>query len=56
MLAADEILHRAARLIDENAEEKIIGLYSNTSKYYSTEVAWEAANVAMDTFGGYGYA
>lgn len=56
MLAADEILHRVARVIDENAEEKIIGLYSNTSKYYSTEVAWEAANVAMDTFGGYGYA
>jgi len=56
MLAADEILHRAARLIDENAGEKIIGLYSNASKYYSTEVAWEAANVAMDTFGGYGYA
>jgi len=56
MLAADEILHRAARVIDENAEEKIIGLYSNTSKYYSTEVAWEAANVAIDTFGGYGYA
>jgi hypothetical protein len=36
MLAADEILHRAARVIDENAEEKIMGLYSNTSRYYST--------------------
>ncbi len=56
LLAADEILHRAARLYDEGAQEKIVGLYSNAAKYYATEVAWRAANIAMDTFGGYGYA
>ncbi|MEM1610194.1 MAG: acyl-CoA dehydrogenase family protein [Sulfolobales archaeon] len=56
LLAADEITHKAARLIDEGAEDKSIGLYSNAAKYISTEVAWKAANVAMDTFGGYGYA
>ena len=56
LLAADEILHRAARLYDESAEGKIVGLYSNAAKYYATEVAWKAANTAMDTFGGYGYA
>jgi alkylation response protein AidB-like acyl-CoA dehydrogenase len=26
------------------------------SKFLASEVAWEAANVAMDTFGGYGMA
>jgi len=56
LLAADELLHRAARLVDERAEDRIAGLYSNAAKYYTTEVAWKAANVAMDTFGGYGYA
>lgn len=55
-LAADEITHRAAQLYDSNAQDKILGLYSNTAKYLAAEAAWEAANVAMDTFGGYGYA
>ncbi|HWQ18038.1 MAG TPA: acyl-CoA dehydrogenase [Sulfolobales archaeon] len=56
LLAADEILHRAAKLYDEGAESRVVGLYSNAAKYYATEVAWKAANTAMDTFGGYGYA
>ena len=56
LLAADDLLHRAARLIDEGAEDRIVGLYSNATKYLSAEVAWEAANTAMDIFGGYGYA
>jgi acyl-CoA dehydrogenase len=56
LLAADELLHRDARLIDEGAEDRIVGLYSNATKYLSAEVAWEAANTAMDIFGGYGYA
>ncbi|MEM2204578.1 MAG: acyl-CoA dehydrogenase family protein [Sulfolobales archaeon] len=56
LLAADEILHRAAKLYDEGAESRIVGLYTNAAKYYATEVAWKAANTAMDTFGGYGYA
>ncbi len=29
---------------------------ANMSKFLASEVAWEAANVAMDTFGGYGMA
>lgn len=30
------------------------GPEANMSKYLASEAAWEAANVAMDTFGGYG--
>jgi alkylation response protein AidB-like acyl-CoA dehydrogenase len=32
------------------------GAEANMSKFLASEVAWEAANVAMDTFGGYGMA
>jgi len=32
------------------------GAEANMAKYLASEVAWEAANVAMDTFGGYGLA
>jgi alkylation response protein AidB-like acyl-CoA dehydrogenase len=32
------------------------GPEANISKYLASEAAWEAANVAMDTFGGYGMA
>jgi len=56
LLAADELLHRAAKLVDEGAESRIAGLYVNAAKYYAAEVAWKAANAAMDTFGGYGVA
>jgi len=32
------------------------GAEANMSKYLASEAAWEAANAAMDTFGGYGMA
>ena len=32
------------------------GPEANMSKYLASEAAWDAANVAMDTFGGYGMA
>jgi len=32
------------------------GPEANMAKYLASEAAWEAANVAMDTFGGYGMA
>jgi len=44
------------RLLDEGSNTKIIGNYANISKYLASEIAWEAGNVAMDIFGGYGYA
>lgn len=33
---------------------KSCGTEANICKFLASEVAWEAANVAMDTFGGYG--
>ena len=44
---------RAVSLYD--ADEPC-GPEANMSKYLASEAAWEAANVAMDTFGGYGMA
>jgi alkylation response protein AidB-like acyl-CoA dehydrogenase len=44
------------RLLDEGIDVKIIGNYANISKYLASEIAWEAGNIAMDVFGGYGYA
>ncbi len=44
---------RAAELFD--ADEPC-GPEANMCKYLASEAAWEAANVAMDTFGGYGFA
>lgn len=47
------------------ARDRAVALYdggepcgpeANMSKYLASEAAWEAANVAMDTFGGYGMA
>ncbi|NIP56667.1 MAG: acyl-CoA dehydrogenase [Gemmatimonadetes bacterium] len=32
------------------------GAEANMCKYLASEAAWEAANAAMDTFGGYGFA
>jgi len=44
------------KLLDEESNTKIVGNYANISKYLASEIAWEAGNVAMDIFGGYGYA
>jgi acyl-CoA dehydrogenase len=44
---------RAVALYDS---EEPCGPEANMSKYLASEAAWEAANVAMDTFGGYGMA
>ena len=51
--AAAVMRDRAAELFDADepcAEE------ANSCKYLASEAAWEAANAAMDTFGGYGMA
>ena len=44
---------RAVELYDTGES---CGAEANMSKFLASEVAWEAANVAMDTFGGYGMA
>ena len=49
--AATAVRDGAVRLYDAGEP---CGPEANMSKYLASEAAWEAANVAMDTFGGYG--
>ena len=51
--AARLVRDRAARLFDAG---KPAGDEANMAKYLCSEAAWEAANAAMTTFGGYGLA
>lgn len=51
--AAIAVRDRAVGLYDDDLP---CGPEANMSKYLASEAAWEAANVAMDTFGGYGLA
>ncbi len=44
---------KAASLFDR---QEPCGAEANMAKYLASEAAWEAANVAMSTFGGYGMA
>jgi acyl-CoA dehydrogenase len=44
---------QAVSLFDEGAP---CGAEANMAKYLASEAAWEAANAAMDTFGGWGMA
>jgi alkylation response protein AidB-like acyl-CoA dehydrogenase len=44
---------RAASLYDSGA---VAGAEANIAKYAASQAVWEAANTAMDTFGGYGLA
>jgi len=51
--AASAMRDRAADLFESGAE---CGAEANMAKYLASEAAWEAANAAMTTFGGYGMA
>jgi acyl-CoA dehydrogenase len=51
--AATMMRDHAAHLFDSGDRK---GDYANMTKYLAATAAWEAANAAMDTFGGYGYA
>ena len=51
--AAKLMRDKAAAMFD--AGEKG-GAEANMSKYLASEAAWKAANAAMDTYGGYGFA
>src|SRR5699024_7378183 len=51
--AARLMRDKAATLFDN---QESAGAEANMAKYLSAEAAWSAANAAMDTFGGYGYA
>jgi acyl-CoA dehydrogenase len=51
--AADLMRFEAARRFDRGLP---CGAEANMAKHLGAEAAWEAANVAMQTFGGYGFA
>lgn len=51
--AADLMRARAADLFDR---DQPCGAEANMAKYLAAEASWEAANVALQTFGGFGFA
>jgi len=51
--AANLMRDRAAELFDQG---RPCGAEANMAKYLAAEASWEAANVAVQTFGGYGFA
>ncbi len=50
--AADLMRYEAARKYDEGEK---YGEQANLAKYLASEASWQAANVCVDTFGGYGF-
>lgn len=51
--AADLMRYEACRLFDEG---KACGAEANMAKHLAAESSWKAANVCMQTFGGFGFA
>ena len=51
--AADLMRQRAAGLFDQN---KPCGAEANMAKLLAADASWEAANVAVQTYGGFGFA
>jgi acyl-CoA dehydrogenase len=52
---------QAAKLMRDKAAEMFdaginCGAEANMAKYLASEATWRAANAAMDTYGGYGFA
>ena len=56
LLAADKVRTTAAELYDSGGDDRTLGEYANASKYLASECSWQAANVAMDVYGGSGLA
>jgi acyl-CoA dehydrogenase len=51
--AADLMRYKAAQLFDD---EKPCGAEANMAKLLAADASWEAANVCLQTFGGFGFA
>jgi acyl-CoA dehydrogenase len=51
--AADLMRYEAARLFDEG---RPVGAEANMAKLLAADASWEAANVCLQTFGGFGFA
>lgn len=58
LVASDSVRWKAVEIFERvekgKGEMKELGKYSNISKYLACECSWQAANIAMDVFGGYG--
>ncbi|GGU04716.1 acyl-CoA dehydrogenase [Sulfodiicoccus acidiphilus] len=54
-VAVEHLFRRALEVVD-GVDQNLSGEYATMVKYLAAEVAWDAANVAMDVHGGYGYA
>ena len=50
--AADLVRYKAGWLFDTNAS---CGAEANMAKLLASEASWQAANVCLDTHGGYGF-
>jgi alkylation response protein AidB-like acyl-CoA dehydrogenase len=53
MRAAELMVHQAAELFDTGADG---GSEANMAKMLAADAAWEAANVCVQTHGGFGFA
>jgi acyl-CoA dehydrogenase len=51
--AADLMRYEAARLFDA---DQSVGAEANIAKLLAADASWEAANVCLQTFGGFGFA
>ncbi len=51
-VAADLVRYKAAWLFDTNAS---CGAEANMAKLLASEASWQAANICLDTHGGYGF-
>ena len=51
-VAADLVRYKAAWLFDANAS---CGAEANMAKLLASEASWQAANICLDTHGGYGF-
>lgn len=56
LVSLSSYFSKGLRALEEGKDTKTIGNYANVSKYLAAEIAWEAGNVTMDVYGGYGYA
>ncbi|BAX97953.1 acyl-CoA dehydrogenase [Mycobacteroides stephanolepidis] len=52
VLAADMMRNRAAELFDAGQK---CGAEANTAKFVASEASWQAAQICLDTHGGYGF-
>lgn len=57
LVGANAVRWESVELYDSGSHDmKRIGELANIAKYLASECAWEAANVTMDTYAGYGVA